>query len=126
MDDRRNEYEQKNKSNDGQESPIWWNNLPSTAPESFTDRGQAKSFYDDGYDDLDDSPNIKKIVAIVLSVIAIIAVLGCGAAFALSHQGDAQDEEPGITQEDEEAAKQASIGCRGDSRRQQGVRRLCC
>ena len=109
MDDRRNEYEQKNKSNDGQESPIWWNNLPSTAPESFTDRGQAKSFYDDGYDDLDDSPNIKKIVAIVLSVIAIIAVLGCGAAFALSHQGEAQNEEQGITQEDEEAAKQSSM-----------------
>lgn len=109
MDDRKNEYEQKNKSNDGQESPIWWNNLPSTAPESFADRGQAKSFYDDGYDDLDDSPNIKKIVAIVLSVIAIIAVLGCGAAFALSHQGEAQNEEQGITQEDEEAAKQSSM-----------------
>lgn len=109
MDDRKNEYEQKNKSNDGQESPIWWNNLPSTAPESFTNRGQAKSFYDDGYDNLDDSPNIKKIVAIVLSVIAIIAVLGCGAAFALSHQGEAQNEEQGITQEDEEAAKQSSM-----------------
>ena len=109
MDDRRNEYEQKNKGNDGQESPIWWNNLPSTAPESFADHGQTKSCYDDGYDDFDGAPNAKKIIAIVLSVIAVIAVLGCGAAFALSHQGEAQKEEPGITQEDEEAAKQASM-----------------
>lgn len=29
-------------------------------------------------------------------------MLGCGAAFALSHQGEAQNEEQGITQEDEE------------------------
>lgn len=109
MDDRRNEYEQKNKGNDGQESPIWWNNLPSTAPESFADHDQAKSCYDDGYDDFDGAPNAKKIIVIVLSVIAVIAVLGCGAAFALSHQGEAQKEESGITQEDEEAAKQASM-----------------
>lgn len=60
-----------------------------------------------GYEDDDDGFSPVKIVAIVIAVVAALLIVG--AAFALSHQGEAQDEEPGITQEDEEAAKQASM-----------------
>ena len=62
-----------------------------------------------GYEDDDDGFSPVKIVAIVIAVVAALLIVGVGAAFALSHQGEAQDEEPGITQEDEEAAKQASM-----------------
>ncbi len=62
-----------------------------------------------GYEDDDDGFSPVKIVAIVIAVLAGLLIIGGGAAFVLSHQGDAQDEEPGITQEDEEAAKQASM-----------------
>ncbi|MDV9527822.1 hypothetical protein RZ906_018295, partial [Clostridioides difficile] len=63
----------------------------------------------DYYDDADGGISPGRIVAIVIAVLAGLLIIGGGAAFALSHQGDAQDEEPGITQEDEEAAKQASM-----------------
>lgn len=56
----------------------------------------------------DEAVSVKKIVGIVLAVVVTIAIIGCGAAFALS-SAPQKEEDAGITQEDEEAAKQASM-----------------
>lgn len=84
---------------DPQQGP-WWNSLPARQPEPEP-VPQPMDYSDEG-----GGFSAGKIIAIVLAVVAAIAVIGGGAAFALSHQPP--DEDTGITQEAEDAAKQAS------------------
>lgn len=104
-------FEQPDKKKDVEEEP-WWNKSRPQAQEQPQMQGAPASAGVPGgyYNDLDDEGmSLGKLAAIVIAVVAAVLIIGCGAAFALSHQGEAQDEEPSITQEDEEAAKQASM-----------------
>lgn len=101
-------FEPPKKAEEQEKSP-WWNEVGEQQPApgipaAAWDSGYGHDYYDD--DDGGISPG--RIVAIVIAVLAGLLIIGGGAAFTLSHQGDAQDS-PGITQEDEEAAKQASM-----------------
>lgn len=101
-------FEPPKKAEEQEKSP-WWNEVGEQQPApgipaAAWDSGYGHDYYDD--DDGGISPG--RIVAIVIAVLAGLLIIGGGAAFALSHQGDAQDS-PGITQEDEEAAKKASM-----------------
>lgn len=100
-------FEPPKKAEEQEKSP-WWNEVGEQQPApgipaAAWDSGYGHDYYDD--DDGGISPG--RIVAIVIAVLAGLLIIGGGAALALSHQGDAQDS-PGITQEDEEAAKKAS------------------
>lgn len=102
-------FEPPKKAEEQEKSP-WWNEVDEQAPAPGIPATAWDSGYGhDYYDDADGGISPGRIVAIVIAVLAGLLIIGGGAAFALSHQGDAQDEEPGITQEDEEAAKQASM-----------------
>ena len=102
-------FEPPKKAEEQEKSP-WWNEVDEQAPAPGIPATAWDSGYGhDHYDDADGGISPGRIVAIVIAVLAGLLIIGGGAAFALSHQGDAQDEEPGITQEDEEAAKQASM-----------------
>lgn len=102
-------FEPPKKAEEQEKSP-WWNEVGEQQPApgipaAAWDSGYGHDYYDD--DDGGISPG--RIVAIVIAVLAGLLIIGGGAAFALSHQGEAQNEEQGITQEDEEAAKQSSM-----------------
>lgn len=102
-------FEPPKKAEEQEKSP-WWNEVDEQEPAPGIPATAWDSGYGhDYYDDADGGISPGRIVAIVIAVLAGLLIIGGGAAFALSHQGDAQDEEPGITQEDEEAAKQASM-----------------
>ncbi len=109
---------------EAQEEEPWWNRARSQGQQQPQMHQQAQQQFRGqmqgvpasagvpqgyGYEDEDEGFSPVKIVGTVIAVVAALLIVGVGAAFALSHQGEAQEEEPGITQEDEEAAKQASM-----------------
>lgn len=102
-------FEPPKKAEEQEKSP-WWNEVDEQTPAPGIPATAWDSGYGhDYYDDVDGGISPGRIVAIVIAVLAGLLIIGGGAAFALSHQGEAQNEEQGITQEDEEAAKQSSM-----------------